>query len=91
MEMNDYHNIVGDIINEAVKRYHKNVETFLLKELSKMGYNFDSYELRDMFARQRLIIFIKDGVNYLYLDGVTPITAWRDYPVFDDKIMGWVI
>lgn len=80
---------ISNILQEAVKRHHEAVETFVLKELSKRGYNWDSYELRNMFIRQRLKIYIKDGANYLYLDDHELITSWRDTLVFDETKMGW--
>lgn len=70
-------NIVETIIKEAVTRHNKAVESFLLKELSKMGHNFDSYELRDLFFRTRLRIAVREGINYLYLDGHL-VTAWKN-------------
>jgi hypothetical protein len=83
--------MVQYVINKIVKEYHKNLETYVLKELSKKGYNFDSHEVRNMFAKNRLVIYQKGAGNWLYLDNDIFICSWRSYPEWDELKMGWVL
>ncbi len=78
-------NIIESLITKIRDDYNSQIEKGILKELCRLGYNFDSYELRNLFAAERLIIIKKHGSNFVYLDNTIPVFAWKD----PELNLGW--
>ena len=59
------------------KQYAGKLESDILKALSKLGYNFDSFDVRNAFAQNRLTWTQKDGNNWIYLDNTILVYSWK--------------
>ena len=65
------------IAQKLYKQYADRLESDIIRALSKLGYNFDSFDVRNAFAQNRLTWVSKDGKNWIYLDTTILVHNWK--------------
>ena len=66
-----------NIAQKLYYQYYGRIESNIIKSLSKLGYNFDSFDVRNAFTQNRLTWVQKDGNNWIYLDNTILVYSWK--------------